>query len=82
MVKGSLLYPSQRGWQAVDRNWRFRLARRFESCRAHVNGEEKETAQEVQVVLIEDGQRFFSRRELDEYREQKVMLAWEAGAYV
>lgn len=33
------------------------------------------------VALTEDGQTFLSVRELDEYRTQKVMLAWQAGSY-
>lgn len=82
MAKGSLLYPSQRGWQAVDRNWRFRAARRFESCRAYVNGEEKEEKVAAPATLREDGITFLSREELDDYREQQVTLAWQEGAYV
>lgn len=56
-------------------------ARRFESCRTHVK-EEREEAAEKPVVLIEDGNTFLSQGELDDYREQKVMLAWQEGMYV
>lgn len=80
MAKGDLLNPFQRRGQAVERNWIFLLARRFESCRAHVNGEEKEEVA-TPVVLSEDGITFLSRQELDAYRDQKIQLAWQAGAY-
>jgi hypothetical protein len=53
----------------------------FESRRAHVNGEEKKE-EVTPVTLQEDGITFLSRKELDEYREQKIMLAWQEGAYV
>jgi len=44
---------------------------------------EKESEGPVKpVVLQEDGITFLSVKELDEYREQKVMLAWQEGAYV
>ncbi|AXH66301.1 hypothetical protein SEA_SATIS_140 [Streptomyces phage Satis] len=33
------------------------------------------------VVLSEDGITFLSRQELDAYRDQKIQLAWQAGAY-
>lgn len=45
-----------------------------------MNGEEKERV--APVVLREDGITFLSRDELDRYREQKMMLAWEEGAHV
>lgn len=80
MAKGGLLNPFQRRGQAVERNWIFFLARRFESCRAHVNGEERETVA-TPVVLIEDGITFLSQRELDDYRDQQIQMAWQAGAY-
>lgn len=50
--------------------------------RVHVNGEEKEKRVATPVALSEDGMTFLSRRELDDYREQKVMLAWMRGAHV
>lgn len=65
----------------VARSWISPVARGFKSRRTHVNGQENETEKGGPVVLVEDGQRFLSREELDRYREQKVMLAWEAGAY-
>jgi|EndMetStandDraft_2_1072991.scaffolds.fasta_scaffold2209708_2 hypothetical protein len=34
------------------------------------------------VVLQEDGITFLSVKELDDYREQKILLAWQEGAYV
>lgn len=34
------------------------------------------------VVLVEDGHTFLSQKELDDYREQKILLAWLEGAYV
>lgn len=47
-----------------------------------MNGEVKELEQKSEpIVLIEDGITFCSRRELDDYREQKIMLAWQEGAY-
>ena len=59
------------------------MAHGFESRRAHVNGKENETEEPVQPVVIrEDGITFLSRKELDEYREQQVLLAWQEGAYV
>jgi hypothetical protein len=45
-----------------------------------VNGEEKEKSVPP-VVLGEDGITFLSRKELDEYRDQKIQLAWQEGAY-
>lgn len=48
-----------------------------------MNGEEKkEVAPAGPVVIQEDGITFLSRKELDEYREQKILLAWQEGAYV
>lgn len=44
-----------------------------------MNGEEKEKV--APLTLREDGITFLSRRELDEYREQKMMLAWQEGAH-
>ena len=45
-----------------------------------MNGEEKKA--EAPVVIREDGITFLSREELDEYREQRILLAWQEGAYV
>lgn len=56
-------------------------ARRFESCRTHVNTEREERAGESET-FVEDGNTFLSREELDDYREQKMLLAWEGYAYV
>lgn len=80
VVKGGLLNPSQRRRQAADWIWRIQAARGFESRCAHVNESEQEKAPKV-GVLVEDGITFLSQRELDDYREQKIMLAWEEHAY-
>jgi len=45
-----------------------------------VNESEQEKAPKI-GVLVEDGITFLSQRELDDYREQKIMLAWEEHAY-
>jgi hypothetical protein len=49
-----------------------------------VNGEEKKTEEPKQLPFfaVEDGITFLSRKDLDDYREQKIMLAWQEGAYV
>lgn len=48
-----------------------------------MNGEVKEPEKDREpIILIEDGTPFLSRDELDKYREQKITLAWQEGAYV
>jgi hypothetical protein len=80
VVKGGLLNPSQRRGQAADWIWRIQAARGFESRCVHVNESEQEKTPKV-GVLVEDGITFLSQRELDDYREQKIVLAWEEHAY-
>lgn len=47
-----------------------------------MNGEEKdEKLAATPVAIQEDGITFLSRRELEEYREQQMMLAWNDGVY-
>ena len=47
-----------------------------------MDGEEKKEEVAAPAALQEDGITFLSRRELDEYSEQTVMLAWQEGSYV
>jgi hypothetical protein len=46
-----------------------------------VNTEREEKA-ETPETFVEDGNTFLSKKELDDYREQKITLAWEGYAYV
>lgn len=32
-------------------------------------------------VVVEDGNTFLSKKELDDYREQKMWAAWQEGEY-
>lgn len=43
---------------------------------------EREEQAEEPETFVEDGNIFLSREELDYYREQKILLAWEGYAYV
>jgi hypothetical protein len=43
---------------------------------------EREKQAEESETFVEDGNTFLSRKELDDYREQKMMLAWEGYSYV
>jgi hypothetical protein len=45
-----------------------------------VNTEREERAGEPET-FVEDGNTFLSKKELDDYREQKMLLAWEGYAY-
>lgn len=43
---------------------------------------EREEQDEEPETFVEDGNTFLSKEELDRYREQKILLAWEGYAYV
>lgn len=84
MAERILLNPFQRRGQETGEGWNPSAVRGFESYRAHVKEKEKEetAGPKRPVALREDGETFLSLAELERYREQKVMMAWEAGAYV
>lgn len=64
--------------RAIEMNWIFILVRGFKSHRAHMNGKEESGGG---FIAVEDGITFLSRSELDEYRAQKVLIAWQEGTH-